>query len=256
MTDNSNVPAVRPDVPVDVSGFAPRNIDEAYRLGDGFAKSGFFPALKTGSQVLVAMQIAKDTRVPFTSIAQNVMFVNGRVSLFGDALLGVAYASGGMTDFEETCEGEGDEAVATCRVVKKGIVTPIIRRFSVADAKAAKLWGKAGPWQTYPKRMLQMRARAWALRDAGVTSGLSSAEELRDVKLATVENPPALPEPAKQRWDAIVTGGPIKEAVFIEKKAAAVEVKPAEATPEPSAESPNETDGRDDFDSPEPGLPF
>ena len=50
------------------------------------------------------------------------------------------------------------------------------------DAKRAGLWTKAGPWQTYPRRMLQMRARSFALRDAfpDVLKGLISVEEALD----------------------------------------------------------------------------
>ncbi len=53
---------------------------------------------------------------------------------------------------------------------------------SKEDAKKAGLWGKAGPWSQYPKRMLQMRARSFALRDkfADALSGLIMAEEAQD----------------------------------------------------------------------------
>jgi hypothetical protein len=55
-------------------------------------------------------------------------------------------------------------------------------KFTVADAKKAGLWGKTGPWTQYPKRMLQMRARGFALRDAfpDVLKGLVTAEEAQD----------------------------------------------------------------------------
>ncbi len=50
------------------------------------------------------------------------------------------------------------------------------------DAKRAGLWGKGGPWTAYPKRMLQMRARGFALRDAfpDVLKGMISVEEAQD----------------------------------------------------------------------------
>ena len=56
------------------------------------------------------------------------------------------------------------------------------RRFSVQDARRAGLWGRPGPWSQYPQRMLQMRARAFALRDAfaDVLGGLYLREELED----------------------------------------------------------------------------
>jgi hypothetical protein len=55
-------------------------------------------------------------------------------------------------------------------------------KFSVEDAKRAGLWGKQGPWSAYPKRMMQMRARGFALRDAfpDVLKGLITAEEAED----------------------------------------------------------------------------
>jgi hypothetical protein len=51
------------------------------------------------------------------------------------------------------------------------------------DAKRAGLAGKQGPWQQYPKRMLQMRARAFALRDVfpDVLRGVYVAEEAADM---------------------------------------------------------------------------
>ena len=83
---------------------------------------------------------------------------------------------------EERLEGTGDARVAICTVKRTGN-PPTIGRFSVADAKAAMLWGKSGPWTQYADRMLQMRARGFACRDAfpDALRGLQSAEEARDI---------------------------------------------------------------------------
>jgi hypothetical protein len=45
------------------------------------------------------------------------------------------------------------------------------------------LKGKQGPWTNYPKRMLQMRARSWCLRDVypDVLRGVHVAEEAQDM---------------------------------------------------------------------------
>jgi hypothetical protein len=53
----------------------------------------------------------------------------------------------------------------------------------MGDAKAAKLWGKAGPWTDYPKRMMKFRARGFLLRDqfGDILKGLRTAEEARDM---------------------------------------------------------------------------
>ena len=54
--------------------------------------------------------------------------------------------------------------------------------FSKQDAMAAGLWGR-NAWKTYPNRMLQVRARSFAIRDAfpDALMGLAVAEEMEDV---------------------------------------------------------------------------
>jgi hypothetical protein len=73
-------------------------------------------------------------------------------------------------------------------------------RFSVSDAKKAGLWGKSGPWTQYPKRMLQLRARGFALRDAfpDVLKGLVTAEEAQDYPQAEAAREPAMIRPQGQ----------------------------------------------------------
>jgi len=68
---------------------------------------------------------------------------------------------------------------AICTVRREGRSEPVIGTFSVDDAKRAGLWQKPGPWTDYPNRMLTMRARAFALRDAfpDVLAGLYIREE-------------------------------------------------------------------------------
>jgi len=57
-----------------------------------------------------------------------------------------------------------------------------VRKFSVEDAKKANLWGQ-NTWKNYPKRMLQMRARGFTLRDCfpDALRGLYLVEELQDM---------------------------------------------------------------------------
>jgi hypothetical protein len=110
----------------------------------------------------------------------------------------------GLCEFiKERIEGAGDARMAVCEAKRRGEPEPIRRTFSVADAKKAGLWGKQGPWQQYPERMLQMRARAFALRDgfADVLGGLYLREEIEDAQpmrdITPREEPPA-PPPAAQ----------------------------------------------------------
>ena len=101
--------------------------------------------------------------------------------------------------------------VAVCEAKRRGYEKPTVVRFSVADAKKAQLWGKSGPWTQYSRRMLQMRARGFALRDAfpDVLRGLVTAEEAQDY--ASEKAPPVVvsqpeptpdPQPVKAATDA------------------------------------------------------
>jgi hypothetical protein len=123
---------------------------------------------------------------------QCIAVVNGRPTVWGDMALALVRGSSVCLGVEEGVEGEGDARAAYCHVHRKG-EKPQRRTFSVADAKRAKLWGKTGPWTDYPDRMLQMRARGFALRDVfpDVLRGIVTREEAADYQ--TVEQ--AAPRP-------------------------------------------------------------
>lgn len=168
----------------------PANLGEAMRVAELLSKSSFVPADYRGKagDVLCAIQYGAEIGVPPLQALQGVAVVNGKPSVYGDLALAVVQASGMVEDFAETIEGEGDQMRARCRGIRRGRATPIEHTFSVADAKTARLWGKAGPWTTNPKRMLQMRARAFVLRDgwADYLKGLSIREEAQDLEVPAV----------------------------------------------------------------------
>jgi hypothetical protein len=113
---------------------------------------------------------------------QNIAVINGKPSVYGDAAMALVQASPVCEDVEEFFEGEGTpNPVAVCVAKRKGR-KPVTARFSVEDAKRAGLWAKQGPWSAYPKRMMQMRARGFALRDAfpDVLKGMITVEEAQD----------------------------------------------------------------------------
>jgi hypothetical protein len=115
---------------------------------------------------------------PMQSI-QNIAVINGRPSIWGDSMLALCQ---NHRDFESIDENQSTNEKGVCIVKRRGM-EPQTRTFTVDDAKKAGLWGKQGPWQTSPARMLKLRARAFALRDtfADALRGLQSAEEQRDV---------------------------------------------------------------------------
>jgi hypothetical protein len=115
---------------------------------------------------------------------QIIAVINGIPCVYGDGALALIRRANLLDDMEERFEGAEKTFTAVCRLNRKGQPTPIVRRFSWLDAERAGLTAKTGPWQDYPQRMLQMRARAWACRDGfgDVLSGLGMAEEALDVQ--------------------------------------------------------------------------
>lgn len=146
-------------------------------------KSGLAPkCFKRQESILIALQYGAELGFkPMQSLA-NIADINGKACLYGDGLKALVESSPACEGIQETIGGEGESLVATCTAKRVGRSEPTVRTFSVADAKRAKLWGKAGPWVSYPQRMLQMRARAWCLRDqfADLLCGLGVVEEVQD----------------------------------------------------------------------------
>jgi len=179
-------PQVPAKVPVQAGGqvaaLIPQSLDEAFRVANAIALSGLAPrGLDKPEQVMVAIMAGAELGLaPFQSL-QSIAVVNGRPTLYGDGLMAVARSQG--IKAKEWIDGEGDEMVAHCLVTRPDTGEEIERTFSVYDAKKASLWGKQGPWQQYPRRMLQMRARAWALRDgcADMIRGFQVREEVEDM---------------------------------------------------------------------------
>jgi len=165
-------------------GFAPVTLDEAMRFSEMLAKSSMVPKQYQNKpeDVLVAVQWGKELGLAPLQALQNIACINGKPSVYGDAALALVQASPLCEGIEERMEGEGTpNPQAVCVAHRKGR-KPVVATFSVEDAKRAGLWGKQGPWTSYPKRMLAMRARGFALRDAfpDVLKGLISAEEAAD----------------------------------------------------------------------------
>jgi hypothetical protein len=165
-------------------GFAPVTLDEAMRFSDMLAKSQMVPKAYQGKpeDVLVAIQWGRELGLAPLQALQNIACINGKPSVYGDAAMALVQASAVCDDIEEYFENEGSpNPIAVCVAKRKGR-TPVTVRFSVEDAKRAGLWAKQGPWSAYPKRMMQMRARGFALRDAfpDVLKGLITVEEAQD----------------------------------------------------------------------------
>jgi hypothetical protein len=176
-------------------GLALASFDDAFRFATMVAKSEFAPKDFRGKpeSCLLAIQHGSEIGLSPMQSLQNIACINGRPAIWGDAALALCLASPVCDGIHEMMEGDGDSMTAVCQTSRKGKDANVVGRFSVADAKRAGLWGKSGPWTQYPKRMLQLRARGFALRDAfpDVLRGLVTAEEAQDY--------PTQPEPVVVR---------------------------------------------------------
>jgi len=162
-----------------MASLAPQNFEQALTFANYLAESTMVPKEFQGKpgNCLVAMQWGAEVGLQPLQALQNIAVINGRPSLWGDSLIALVRSS-------PLCEyviEEDDGKTATCRVKRRGEPEQT-RTFSMDDAKAAGLQGKQGPWTQYPKRMRQMRARAFAMRDIfpDVLRGMPVAEEVMD----------------------------------------------------------------------------
>ncbi len=217
--------ALRPAGGFDLS---PQTFEQALSFSSYLADSDLVPKDFKGKpgNCLIAMQWGSELGLKPLQSLQNLAVINGRPALWGDAVIALVLSS-------PVCEyvtEDDDGHTAYCRVKRKGAPEQV-RTFSIDDARAAGLSGKQGPWTQYPKRMRQMRARAFALRDVfpDVLRGLPVAEEVMDIPeekhmgMAEEVPPPPqqLPEWPADRWAAglpkwlkgIADGKPLDEVL-------------------------------------------
>ena len=174
----------------------PRTFDEAREIAKTMIDSGCIPdwhheQKNPIASVMMCLQKGIEVGLSPTEAIQKICRINGVLAIWGDAALGLCKIS---SDYEY-CHETYDEAfeTATCEVKRKNEPVKVIRTFSRKDAEVAGLWGKVhkrkskegrlyevkSVWCYHPKRMLQMRARGFALRDCfpHVLLGLYLVEE-------------------------------------------------------------------------------
>jgi hypothetical protein len=255
---------------------SPRNFEEAWRLAEILADSELVPKDFRGKpgNCLVGMQWGAELGLKALQSLQGIAVINGRPSIWGDTMLAIVRAS---PLCEYVIEGTYADGTAWCKVKRRGEPEQE-RTFSDADAKTAGLLGKQGPWMTAPKRMKQMRARAFALRDVftDILRGMHMAEESVDIPPAPEKHmgiadevrpaAPALPaysaedfEKNLPAWAKLVEGGKktasellamlSTKATFDEQqKARILSLKKARAA-EPPAQASADTPIQDGVDS-------
>lgn len=172
-----------------VNFLTPTNLQEAMQIADLLAGSDIVPKdyQRKPGNILVAMQWGAEIGLQPLQAMQNIAVINGRPSIWGDAMLALVRGSGLLDFIREELSEDGTKA--TCTVKRKN-EEPAVSIFTMEDAKKAGLSGKQGPWTQYPKRMLKLRARSYALRDIfpDVLKGMAIAEEEKDKEIDITPN--------------------------------------------------------------------
>lgn len=201
----------------------PHSLNEAFTLAEMMSKSALVPESfrgKTGD-ILIAVQLGSEIGLKPMQALSGICVINGRPTVWGDAALAVVLNSGLMENYKEmTCEEIEAAGKAVFWAKRVNLPEPIVREFSIEDAKKAKLWNNARKpiWIDYPWRMLQMRARSWALRDgfADALKGMAIREEVEDIPV--VEAPPVLAMPRRLSERKQIESQPEAEPTPAEQK--------------------------------------
>lgn len=167
--------------------FEIKSLDQAMEYAKLISESDLAPKDYRGKpgNVLIAIQYGNEIGLKPIQAIQNIAVINGRPSIYGDAMIAVVQ-SHPVCEYIKEWQKDG---IAYCAVKRRG-EDEHISKFSKEDAKAAGLLGKPGPWTQYQDRMLQMRARGFALRDkfSDVLKGISMREEVEDYQIVDISD--------------------------------------------------------------------
>ena len=118
------------------------------------------------ANIAVAASMGKRLGLDLFSALASIAVINGTPAIWGDGRLAVCQNHPEWRGMSVDWASDGSAVVVTVRRAEGGDVGSYAGRFSKADAQAAGLLGKAGPWSSYPSRMVELRARSYALRAA------------------------------------------------------------------------------------------
>jgi len=162
---------------------APETSADAMKVADWLSKTEMIPERYKGRPHDIVVAAAMGARLgldTFRALA-GIAVIKGTPTIYGDTMLAVCQQHPEYHGMEVEFSNEGTDE-ERCEVTILRGDSRYTARFSIKDAKTAGLWGKAGPWTQYPRRMLEMRARSYALRGAfaDALAGFQSREEVED----------------------------------------------------------------------------
>lgn len=226
-------PAAKPPLPVGgmPTAIVPATFEEIQRIAGTIIAAGVAPRALIGGRdvnpiaaVSIVIMAGAELGLPPMSALRSFTVINGRPALYADGLINVIRRSGKVKNLQMGfVPGDGgeyaDTAYGFCKATRNDTGESLEVRFTVADAKKARLWDdrekaerwRSGaketvdndaPWHRFPKRMLQWRAAGYCLRElfADVLGGITDEYEARDTMIDVTpergdEVPSAPPSP-------------------------------------------------------------
>jgi len=171
--------------------FAPRSLKEAFEFADIILTSGMAPKAYASMKpevaratIVVVLQHGLEVGLQPMQAIQNISSINGNPAIWGDAALALCYSKPHICQYvtEMDLSEIKQRGSATCKAKRRDSPTEVSVTFTMDDAKTAGLLSKESTWGKYPSRMLQLRARGFALRNAfpDIMKGMVLVEEARD----------------------------------------------------------------------------
>jgi len=169
------------------------NFDSAWKTAEMLCKAKCIPQRfwDNPADALVVIQFGHEVGLSPMRSLQTVMVVNNIPSVYGDAMLALCMSTkgkvGGYIDCIEIYNEETQDW--TCTVIRDGVEKKS-QTFTLKDAELGGFLKKPGAWQTNRKRMMQLRSRAFTLRDMfpDILMGIMTVEEMRDVESFNEKN--------------------------------------------------------------------
>ncbi len=109
--------------------------EDIERFAEKAARSGMVPKDYVGKPdaIVIAVQMGSELGLAPMQALQNIAVVNGRPSIWGDALPALCRASGIASYIKEGHDGEGDDLTYWCEAKRKDDANPVRAQFSVAS---------------------------------------------------------------------------------------------------------------------------
>lgn len=181
----------KPQVAMTANGFAPQNLDQAWRYAEALARSSFVPQSYSGKagDCLIAIDIAMRLGVHPLAFLQNSYVVHGRPGMEAKLVISLINHSALFTDpLDYEVVGEDPfgkdyrvRAYATRKSTGKVLYGPWITWKLVT----AEGWDKkqGSKWVTMPEVMFHYRAASWFANKhcPEIKCGMDTVDELADV---------------------------------------------------------------------------